>query len=126
MSIAGIWTRARPWLAGALLVWGGWGVWGTFLAQRPLVSWYAPRLAVVWALTALFAVSCLAVGARVVRSLSGPVRRDGFFALAFAAGVLVFGVSLASRGMYGGITWIATWENYQRVFDPLGNIKYTD
>ena len=21
--------------------------------------------------------------------------------------------------MYGGITWIATWENYQRVFDPL-------
>jgi len=33
--------------------------------------------------------------------------------------LLVFGVSLASRGMYGGITWIATWENYQRVFDPL-------
>ncbi|MEO8327411.1 MAG: hypothetical protein ABI618_16285, partial [Nitrospirota bacterium] len=33
--------------------------------------------------------------------------------------VLVFGVSLASRGLYGGISWIATWENYQRVFDPL-------
>jgi len=32
---------------------------------------------------------------------------------------LVFGVSLASRGTYGGIAWIATWENYQRVLDPL-------
>ena len=32
---------------------------------------------------------------------------------------LVFGVSLASRGMYGGIAWIPTWENYQRLFDPL-------
>ncbi|MEO6203757.1 MAG: ABC transporter permease [Nitrospirales bacterium] len=33
--------------------------------------------------------------------------------------VLVFGVSLASRGLYGGISWIATWENYQRMFNPL-------
>lgn len=33
--------------------------------------------------------------------------------------LLVFGVSLASRGMYGGIAWIATWENYQRLLDPL-------
>jgi spermidine/putrescine transport system permease protein len=38
--------------------------------------------------------------------------------------ILVFGVSLASRGMYGGITWIATWENYQRVFDPLVGIIF--
>lgn len=33
--------------------------------------------------------------------------------------VLVFGVSLASRGTYGGIAWIASWENYQRLLDPL-------
>jgi spermidine/putrescine transport system permease protein len=33
--------------------------------------------------------------------------------------LLVFGVSLASRGMYGGIAWIATLENYQRLLDPL-------
>ena len=33
--------------------------------------------------------------------------------------VLVFGVSLASRGKYGGIAWILTWENYQRLLDPL-------
>ena len=33
--------------------------------------------------------------------------------------ILVFGVSLASRGIYGGIAWIATLENYQRLLDPL-------
>jgi spermidine/putrescine transport system permease protein len=33
--------------------------------------------------------------------------------------LVVFGVSLSSRGMYGGITWIATWENYHRLLDPL-------
>ena len=33
--------------------------------------------------------------------------------------LLVLGVSLASRGMYGGITWVVTWENYQRLLDPL-------
>jgi len=33
--------------------------------------------------------------------------------------LLVFGVSLASRGMYGGIAWVPTWENYQRLLDPL-------
>lgn len=38
--------------------------------------------------------------------------------------ILVFGVSLASRGMYGGITWIPTWENYQRVFDPLVGVIF--
>ncbi|GJL69526.1 MAG: spermidine/putrescine ABC transporter permease [Nitrospirales bacterium] len=38
--------------------------------------------------------------------------------------VLVFGVSLASRGLYGGISWIATWENYQRVFDPLVGVIF--
>ncbi|MDR4462031.1 MAG: ABC transporter permease [Nitrospirales bacterium] len=38
--------------------------------------------------------------------------------------ILVFGVSLASRGLYGGITWIPTWENYQRVFDPLVGVIF--
>lgn len=33
--------------------------------------------------------------------------------------LLVFGVSLASRGMYGGVTWTITGENYQRLWDPL-------
>jgi spermidine/putrescine transport system permease protein len=33
--------------------------------------------------------------------------------------ILVFGVSLATRGMYGGIAWMATLENYQRLLDPL-------
>jgi spermidine/putrescine transport system permease protein len=33
--------------------------------------------------------------------------------------LVVFGVSLASRGMYGGLAWIATSENYQRLLDPL-------
>jgi spermidine/putrescine transport system permease protein len=33
--------------------------------------------------------------------------------------LLVFGVSLASRGMYGGIAWIATSENYERLLDSL-------
>jgi spermidine/putrescine transport system permease protein len=38
--------------------------------------------------------------------------------------VLVFGVSLASRGTYGGIAWIASWENYQRLLDPLVGIIF--
>ena len=33
--------------------------------------------------------------------------------------LLVFGVSLASRGLYGGVEWIGTWENYRRMVDPL-------
>ena len=33
--------------------------------------------------------------------------------------MVVFGVSLASRGLYGGVEWIATLENYQRLADPL-------
>ena len=33
--------------------------------------------------------------------------------------LLVLAISLASRGTYGGIAWIATWENYQRLLDPL-------
>jgi spermidine/putrescine transport system permease protein len=33
--------------------------------------------------------------------------------------VVVFGVSLASRGLYGGVEWIATLDNYHRLADPL-------
>ncbi|MDT7041608.1 ABC transporter permease [Candidatus Nitronereus thalassa] len=33
--------------------------------------------------------------------------------------LLMFGVSLASRGLYGGIEWTMTFENYQRLADPL-------
>lgn len=32
---------------------------------------------------------------------------------------LMFGVSLASRGLYGGIEWTLNFENYQRLADPL-------
>ena len=32
---------------------------------------------------------------------------------------MVFGVSLASRGLYGGVEWIATLDNYRRLADPL-------
>jgi len=31
----------------------------------------------------------------------------------------MFGVSFASRGLYGGIEWTFTFENYQRLADPL-------
>jgi spermidine/putrescine transport system permease protein len=33
--------------------------------------------------------------------------------------LLMFGVSLASRGLYGGVEWTLTFENYQRLADPL-------
>lgn len=33
--------------------------------------------------------------------------------------IVVFGVSLASRGLYGGVEWIATFDNYRRLADPL-------
>jgi len=33
--------------------------------------------------------------------------------------MMVFGVSLASRGLYGGVEWIATFDNYRRLADPL-------
>jgi len=33
--------------------------------------------------------------------------------------MMVFGVSLASRGLYGGVEWIATLDNYHRLADPL-------
>ncbi|MDA0739943.1 MAG: ABC transporter permease [Nitrospirae bacterium] len=33
--------------------------------------------------------------------------------------LLMFGVSFASRGLYGGIEWTFTFENYQRLADPL-------
>ena len=32
---------------------------------------------------------------------------------------VVFGVSLASRGLYGGVEWIGTLENYRRLADPM-------
>ena len=32
---------------------------------------------------------------------------------------MVFGVSFASRGLYGGVEWILTWDNYRRLADPL-------
>jgi len=31
----------------------------------------------------------------------------------------MFGVSFASRGLYGGIDWTLTFENYLRLADPL-------
>ena len=33
--------------------------------------------------------------------------------------LVVFGVSLASRGLYGGVEWIATFDSYRRLADPL-------
>jgi len=33
--------------------------------------------------------------------------------------ILVFGVSFASRGTYGGIQWTVTLANYASIFDPL-------
>ncbi len=32
---------------------------------------------------------------------------------------VVLGVSLASRGLYGGVQWIGTFENYRRLADPM-------
>jgi len=35
----------------------------------------------------------------------------------------MFGISFATRGIYGGVEWIFTWNNYSRLADPLyGNI----
>jgi len=35
----------------------------------------------------------------------------------------MFGISFATRGIYGGVEWIFTWSNYSRLADPLyGNI----
>jgi spermidine/putrescine transport system permease protein len=33
--------------------------------------------------------------------------------------IVVFGVSLASRGLYGGVEWVVTLDNYRRLADPL-------
>jgi spermidine/putrescine transport system permease protein len=40
----------------------------------------------------------------------------GLFAAPFA---IVFGYSFLTRGVYGGVGHPWTWENYQRLFDPL-------
>ncbi len=43
-----------------------------------------------------------------------------FLGLCFLAPLLlVLGVSVASRGLYGGVEWIGTLENYRRMADPL-------
>ncbi len=38
--------------------------------------------------------------------------------------LVVLGVSLASRGLYGGVEWIATLDNYRRLADPLMGIIF--
>ena len=40
-----------------------------------------------------------------------------FFFLVPLGIILVY--SFAQRGLYGGIDWVFTWENYTRAFDPL-------
>ncbi len=48
-----------------------------------------------------------------------------FLSLFFLVPLLVvLGVSLMSRGMYGGMDWNVTLENYQRVMDPLVGIIF--
>ena len=98
MTLAAAWQRARGVLVGALLLGAAWPVWKAFVAQRPVISWYFPRLAVTWLLVLLFCVSSLAIGVRVVKALTGPVSRDGFWALSFASGVLIYGMSLGVAG----------------------------
>ena len=37
--------------------------------------------------------------------------------------MVMFGISFGTRGIYGGVEWIVTWDNYIRLADPLyGNI----
>lgn len=101
MTLRAAWTRFRPTLAAVLLLGAAWPVWKAFEAQRPLNSWYFPRLATTWALVLLFALSCLVIGVRLVRWLTGPVPRDGFWALSFSTGVLVYGACMGVAGHLG-------------------------
>lgn len=101
MTRAAALQRLKAPVAAALVVAATWPVWRAFAFQRPLVSWYFPRLAVTWGLTLLFSGACLAIGTRVVSWLTGPVRRDGFWALSFATGVLAFGVAMGVLGHLG-------------------------
>lgn len=90
--------RARGPLVGALLLGAAWPVWKAFANQRPLMSWYFPRLAITWLLALLFVLASLSIGVRVVKALTGPVSRDGFWGLSFAVGVLVYGMCLGVAG----------------------------
>ena len=36
----------------------------------------------------------------------------------------MFGISFATRGLYGGVEWIWTWNNYSRLVDPLYGYIY--
>ncbi|MGV3623830.1 MAG: hypothetical protein ACO1OB_23640 [Archangium sp.] len=93
------WTaRVRPALAGIALA----GITAlfvpSFLAVYPVTAWFAPRLVQIVGLLALFSIASLASGSAVLRRLQGPAPRDGQFALAFATGVLVFGLGIAALG----------------------------
>lgn len=101
MTWRGVLTRSRPVLASVLLLMVAWPVWKGFEQARPLVSWYFPRLAATWLFTLLFVVSSLSIGARAVKWLTGPVPRDGFWALSFATGVLIYGMCIGVAGHLG-------------------------
>lgn len=98
MTRDAVWARLKPLLAAGALLAVGYPVWRNFAVQRPLVSWYFPRLATTWGLTLLFALASLAIGVRVVQALTGRVQRDGFWALSFATGVFCFGASMGVLG----------------------------
>lgn len=102
------WSWTRGPLAAALVLAMARPVWNAFATQRPLASWYFPRLAATWGFTLLFALACLAIGVRIVKALTGPVARDGFWPLSFAVGVLAFGVSMGligHLGLFGPLTF---------------------
>jgi spermidine/putrescine transport system permease protein len=60
---------------------------------------------------------CHRVGSRIGRLGWVPIVWYALFLLGPL--FLVFATSLATRGMYGGIEWTLTGENYGRSFDPL-------
>ncbi len=100
---------AVPWLAGAVLAWGAWELLGAFTTVRAPLQWAATRLGPLLGLTALVALAATATGARLVRWLSDGVRRDGFWGLAFAMGMLAFALAVFVVGLLGALGPVMFW-----------------
>ncbi len=92
---------ARSLLAGAILVACVVSLWDRFWVAVPFQLSFVVRLVGAAGAVALFTAAALAAGLRLCGWLLPGPRRDGQTAVAFASGVLLFGVAVAIAGHLG-------------------------
>ena len=82
------------------------------MTLMPLERWQStfwPRWLNSLGLTALFGLACASVGLRVVEWLTPTSPRDGAAAVGVSAGVLLFGLSMATAGLFHLLTPFFFW-----------------